>query len=97
MSRSMMTVSIDSSVLDAMRKKIRKGHRSEFVNRAIKERLSGGENTLDMTYRQLAIKLACDADCPDYLKHLIRYEMMKDNTKYAEEHLFYLSDSWTGF
>ncbi len=97
MARSMMTVSIDSSVLDAMRKKIRKGARSEFVNRAIKDRMEGGENTLDMTYRQLAIKLACEPDCPDYLKHLIRYEMMKDNTKYSEEHLFYLADTWQGF
>lgn len=97
MTRSMMTVSVSSEVLAQMRKTIRKGHRSEFVNRAIRDRLENNENNLEMTFRQLLIKAACMDDCPDYLKHLIRYEMFKDNDKYRQDHLFYLEDSWHGF
>lgn len=92
-----MTVSVDSGVLTEMRKKIRKGYRSGFVSRAIHDRLNNNENNLEMTFRQLLIKAACMDECPDYLKHLIRFEMFKDNDKYREEHLFYLEDSWKGF
>jgi metal-responsive CopG/Arc/MetJ family transcriptional regulator len=93
----MMTVSISSDILAKMRKAIRKGHRSEFVNRAIRDRLSGSDNDFEMSYRALAIKMSCQKECPPYIKHLIRYELMKEDEKYCEKHMFYLDPDWQGF